>query len=143
MVHLFVVLGVPTNVTVAIHRGSPFFKRPCHIESSILLWVRVNWFHISHLRSCIIIEMNTGAVVPAQHIAHISRSPACQRHAPTDTSVRPDFSIPIAIGCHSNSSSQSINKCIRCFNFQRIGNFQPTDIGCSIEFFTLSFLNRF
>ena len=53
--------------------------------------------HMGYLTLGVGIEMTHGPILPTQHIAQVTGTPTSQRHTPTNTTVQPRLSVPIAI----------------------------------------------
>ncbi len=85
--------------------------------------MRDDRFHIRHLTGCVCIEMLFGTVVPAQHIAQIACTPTIERHAPTDGTMQPSFSIPSAFGSKHQCFVDGVDIWVGCVEMDAVCHF--------------------
>ena len=107
MMKLVVLFRISADIAVTIHRSTPFVGT----ARQIVLLIHEMWFgnrHIGNLTFGVCIKMNTLPILHAEEIAHISTSPAGQRHAPSHGSMLPDLPVPGTIGSHDQRSTYRI-----------------------------------
>ena len=109
VVHLVVAIGITTDVAIGIHLRMPFLLSARHLLGSILRGMWDIGLDVRHLTIGIGIEVTDGSVLPSQHVAQITCAPTRQGHAPSDTSMQPGQSVPVAISSQHEGTTQRID----------------------------------
>ena len=109
VVHLVIAFRIATDIAVRVHLCAPLFSGTSQVLFLVLCRMNLCGGHLSDLTLGISIKMTPGPVSPAQHVAQITSTPACQRHAPANATVQPGFSIPVAVSSHHQGTTQRIN----------------------------------
>ena len=109
VVHLVIALGVAADVAVGVHLRAPLFLGSRQVLLLILRRMQVSHRHVRHLALGIGLKMTLGTLRPAQHVAQIAGTPACQRHAPANAAVQPRLTVPVTVGSHDEGTAQGID----------------------------------
>ena len=109
VVHLVVAIGITADIAIGIHLRVPFLLSARHLLGRVLRGMRQRGLDVRHLTIGIGIEVTDGSVLPSQHVAQITCAPTRQRHAPSDTTMQPGQSVPVAISSQHEGTTQRVD----------------------------------